>query len=86
MRFLRAWILTCAALTAGARPTAAQQPDSARLPTAAFVGRMISNLDSTPVRSADIRRLPSTASDNCATETGTTRLEVFADSIAHALP
>ena len=80
MRFLRAAILTCAALTAGARATAAQQPDSARLPTAAFAGRMISNLDSTPVRSADIRLVFVDSVKQLRDRNGHDSLEVFADS------
>jgi hypothetical protein len=72
--------LACAALTAGARDTAAQQPDSARLPTAAFVGRMISNLDSTPVRSADIRLVFVDSVRQLRDRNGHDSLEVFADS------
>jgi len=55
MRFLRAAIVSWAMMAAVANAAHAQQPDSVRAPMAAFVGRMISNLDSTPVRSANIR-------------------------------
>ncbi len=80
MRFLRAWILTCAALTAGHRAAAAQQPDSARVPTAAFVGRTISSLDSTPVRSADIRLVFVDSVKQLRDRNGRDSLDVFADS------
>jgi hypothetical protein len=74
-------MLTAAALAAGTRSAArAQQPDSARVPTAAFVGRMISNLDSTPVRSADIRLVFLDSVRRVRSSGGQDSLEVFADS------
>ena len=67
-------------MAAAAAAAHAQQPDSVRAPTAAFVGRMISNLDSTPVRSADIRLVFLDSVKQVRGRNGQDSLEIFADS------
>jgi hypothetical protein len=80
MRLLRNR-LAGAALIVGALTSAhAQQTDTSRAPTAAFVGRMISNLDSMPVRSADIRLVFVDSVRQVRGRNGADPLEVFADS------
>jgi hypothetical protein len=81
MRLLRNRLVVGAALIVGALTSAhAQQADTSRAPTAAFVGRMISNLDSMPVRSADIRLVFIDSVQQLRARNGTDSLEVFADS------
>src|SRR5262249_10608180 len=50
-----ALVLVTLAAAGGQRRSAAQLPDSVRAPTASFVGRLLNSIDSTPVRSADLR-------------------------------
>jgi hypothetical protein len=81
MRLLRVSIVASAlAFMGGLSALAAQQPDTARTPTAAFVGRMISELDSTPVRGADIRLVFLDSVKQIKNRNGRDSLEVFADS------
>src|SRR5690349_8792074 len=81
MRALRTSLIAVAILfgTAPAR-VVAQQPDTTRPPTAAFVGRMISSLDSTPVRQADIRLIFIDSVKQIRSRAGADSLELFTDS------
>jgi hypothetical protein len=58
----------------------AQNTDSTRVPTAAFVGRIISSIDSTPVRSADIRLFFLDSVHAVHARNGSDSLELFADT------
>jgi hypothetical protein len=81
MRLLQTWTLSAVALIAGVTTALdAQRPDSVRTPTAGFVGRMISELDSTPVRSADIRLVFVDSVKQVHARNGRDSLDVFADS------
>jgi hypothetical protein len=62
------------------RLSGGQQPDSARVPTGRFLGHIISTIDSTPVRSADVRLLFVDSSRTVRTRRGDDSLEVFIDS------
>jgi hypothetical protein len=82
MRSFHCVLIVAAMIVGGADFSAvrAQQPDTARPPTAAFLGRIISNLDSTPVRSADIRLVFIDSVRQVRNRNGSDSLEVFADS------
>jgi hypothetical protein len=71
--------MTTLALSATA-PLSAQQPDTSRAPTGAFIGRIISSLDRTPVRSVDIRLGFVDSSRLVRTARGVDSLEAFIDS------
>ena len=62
------------------RLSVGQQPDSARVPTGRFLGHIVSTIDSTPVRSADVRLLFVDSSRTVRTRRGDDSLEVFIDS------
>jgi len=68
------------ALSLAATAVWAQQPDSVRIPTASFVGRVVSNIDSTPVRSADIRLVFIDSAHTLRDRRGRDSLELFVDS------
>ena len=65
------------ALEGGVSPLVAQQRDSTRARTAAFVGRLVNQIDSTPVRSADLRLLFVDSSRVARGSRGQDSLEVF---------
>jgi hypothetical protein len=75
-------LTTAIALTllAATAPLSAQQPDTTHVPTGAFSGRIISSLDSTPVRSVDIRLGFVDSSRLVRTKRGVDSLEAFIDS------
>ena len=81
MRTLRTLLIAVAVLF-GVAPTrvAGQQPDTTRPSTAAFVGRMISSLDSTPVRQADVRLIFIDSVRQIRSRAGSDSLELFTDS------
>ena len=58
----------------------AQQPDSARVPTASLVGRVVSNIDSTAVRGADIRLVFLDSAHTARDSRGVDSLELFVDT------
>jgi hypothetical protein len=74
---LRFAIVVVAGAAAG-RPLASQRPDSAS-PPARFLGRLVNSLDSTPVRSADIRLLFVDSVRTLRTRRGDS-LDIFVDS------
>ena len=76
----RSLLLASALLTLGSATAAsAQTPDSTQR-TAAFVGRVISTIDSTPVRSADIRLIFLDSVRQIRGRNGRDSLELFADT------
>lgn len=87
MRLRLSSFVTAAGLFAvGGTLAAAQRPDTARAPApqpalrAAFIGHMINSIDSTPVRSADIRLVFIDSVRQTRGRNGRDSLEVFADS------
>src|SRR5215471_10158701 len=64
---------------AAAHTLSAQQTDSAPPPTARFLGRLINSLDSTPVRSADLRLLFVDSTHIVRSRRGDS-LEIFVDT------
>ena len=69
------------ALEGGVSPLVAQQRDSTRARIAAFVGRLVNQIDSTPVRSADLRLLFVDSSRVARGSRGQDSLEVFIDTL-----
>lgn len=72
-------LVVAAFFAALSSPAAAQQPDSAPAPTGRFLGHVISSLDSTPVRTADVRLLFVDSSRIVRTTRGDS-MEIFIDS------
>lgn len=65
---------------AAAHALSAQQADSATLPTGRFLGRLVNSLDSTPVRSADLRLLFVDSTRMVRSRRGDS-LEIFIDTL-----
>src|SRR3954452_9895844 len=80
MRLHRFSLVAMVALLAGASQRLAAQTDTTRPPTASFIGRVLSTIDSTPVRSADIRLVFLDSVRRMQGPRGRDSLELFADS------
>lgn len=68
------------ALLVGASPVAAQSSDSARAPTGAFIGHVVSSVDSVPARSVEIRLFYVDSARTIKTSDADS-LDVFLDSL-----
>jgi hypothetical protein len=73
-------VVLAALFGSGAHPVTAQQSDSLPTPTGRFLGHIVNTIDSTPVRTADIRLLFVDSSRVVRMRGGADSLEVFIDS------
>jgi hypothetical protein len=77
---MRSRIVLCALFGLLGRAGNAQTRDSVRVPTGRFVGRITNSIDSTPVRSADIRLLFVDSARTIHSARGGDSPEIFVDS------